>query len=264
MNEEKVIETKKLRKLSISEMIDETLLLMNQITIKEGRFDITFYLQKEASQSQSPPRNSEIKDKYVWCQENACAYLIFESNIELFGCYENMGVVYQMLLKEDYLEERKSLAFKGFQRIDQLAKSIDSKQAFGAMSFDPSLEKAWQAISEAVQRPFGSVSEDKIIYNTYRVDKDPKDEFIVLKIIGAIRRSKFMVADLTLNRGGVYWEAGFMYGLGRTVIHTMRKSDFDHKDTTTHFNLQQMNLILWEDEADLKQKLSNHIGATIV
>ena len=34
------------------------------------------------------------------------------------------------------------------------------------------------------------------------------------RIIAQIRASKFVVADFTRNRGGVYYEAGFALGLG--------------------------------------------------
>ena len=43
------------------------------------------------------------------------------------------------------------------------------------------------------------------------------------EIIAQIRRSRFMVCGLTGYRGGVYFEAGFAYGLGLDVIYTCRK-----------------------------------------
>ena len=42
-----------------------------------------------------------------------------------------------------------------------------------------------------------------------------------------IRKSKFLIADFTGQRGGVYYEAGFAYGLGLPVIWTCRKDWFD-------------------------------------
>jgi hypothetical protein len=42
-----------------------------------------------------------------------------------------------------------------------------------------------------------------------------------------IRRSRFVVADYTGQRNGVYFEAGFGLGLGLVVIPTCRADEVD-------------------------------------
>lgn len=70
---------------------------------------------------------------------------------------------------------------------------------------------------------------------------------------------KFVLADFTGHRGGVYYEAGFAQGLGLDVIWTCRS---DHVEEL-HFDIRQYNCITW-DQTDLnnfRQKIRNRIEA---
>ena len=91
-----------------------------------------------------------------------------------------------------------------------------------------------------------------------------------------------MVCDLTGYRGGVYFEAGFAYGLGLEVIYTCRKDwtkeeilrDGDGKEVKAlfdstdkeisirkegvHFDLAHRNRIDWEPD-----KLEEFRGETL-
>jgi len=93
-----------------------------------------------------------------------------------------------------------------------------------------------------------------------RIDLLQHNNKICDEIIAEIRRSSYLVADFTGNRGGVYFEAGFAYGLGIPVIWTIRK---DHLDDV-HFDTRQYNHIVYETEEELKEKLLNRIKATII
>ena len=69
----------------------------------------------------------------------------------------------------------------------------------------------------------------------------------------------FLVADFTHGeggaRGGVYFEAGFAYGLGIPVIYTCRADMVDK----LHFDTRQYAHILWERSEDLRDALRNRI-----
>jgi hypothetical protein len=54
------------------------------------------------------------------------------------------------------------------------------------------------------------------------------------EIISQIRRSKFLIADFTGHRGGVYFEAGLAMGLGLPVFWTCRRDDLDK----LHFDIR--------------------------
>jgi hypothetical protein len=89
------------------------------------------------------------------------------------------------------------------------------------------------------------------------------------EMISQIRKSRFMVADLTGYRGGVYWEAGFAEGIGIPVIYTCHEqwlnSNLDFKIEGVHFDLNHRNIILWNEKnlEDFKRKLTNRISAII-
>ena len=126
------------------------------------------------------------------------------------------------------------------------------RQGFIAMWFDDSVNEAWKAI-EAGIRSAG--------YNPRRIDQKEHNNDITDEIIAEIRKSKFLVADLTGHRNGVYFEAGFAKGLGLDVIWLCRKSD--EKDR--HFDIRQYNCIFWEADKlnELSKALKDRIEATL-
>jgi nucleoside 2-deoxyribosyltransferase len=145
------------------------------------------------------------------------------------------------------------LTLNGWNRIVELHRTPrNSNQAFIAMWFTPETQKAYddgieKAVSECGFKPI-------------RVDKLEHNNKICDVIVAEIRRSAFLVADFTGQRGGVYFEAGYAMGLGIPVIWLCHK---DHIDST-HFDTRQYNHIVWENETELHQRLLNRIRATII
>ena len=145
----------------------------------------------------------------------------------------------------------------GYSRIAEQATNIDSTQAFVAMWFNEETDKAYdQGIDPAI-RAAG--------FKPYRIDREYVFEKIDDKIIAEIRRSRFLVADMTHGnegaRGSVYFEAGFAHGLGIPVIYTCRDDMFEK----LHFDTRQYPHIGWEDSAvdSLRRDLENRIRALI-
>jgi nucleoside 2-deoxyribosyltransferase len=79
------------------------------------------------------------------------------------------------------------------------------------------------------------------------------------EIIAQIRRSRFVVADFTGHRAGVYFEAGFALGLNLPVIWSCRR---DHIDEL-HFDIRQFNCIDWTEPAELTDRLWKRIEAVV-
>lgn len=126
-----------------------------------------------------------------------------------------------------------------------------SDQAFVAMSFSPDLKEIWEgAIKQGIE---------KAGYKAYRVDSKPHSDRIDTKIMTEIKNSRFLVADVTHQRQGVYFEAGYALGLGLPVIWSCRKDDFKN----IHFDTRQYNHIRWEKKEDLQEELYNFICAII-
>ena len=131
------------------------------------------------------------------------------------------------------------------------ATGIASKTGFIAMSFDHSLDSAF---SEGIAPAISETG-----YQPLRVDKVLHNEKICDRIVVELRRSRFVVADVTMQRQGVYFEAGFAMALGLPVIWCCRNDDL--KDV--HFDTRQYNHIVWEQPADLRRQLADRIRATV-
>jgi hypothetical protein len=122
-------------------------------------------------------------------------------------------------------------------------------------------------------------------FKPYLVSRDPHDERIDNRILAQIRKSRFMIADFTGLRGGVYYEAGFAEGLGIPVMWSCNKSwetivpkcaepelstwpnkveDYAMKEKwwkMVHFDVRQLPFCLWSDGKDLEQQIVDWIGA---
>ena len=61
-----------------------------------------------------------------------------------------------------------------------------------------------------------------------------------------IRDSAFIIADLTHDNLGAYWEAGYAEGLGKPVIYICEKTKFE--ETKTHFDTNHCTTVMWTNE----------------
>jgi hypothetical protein len=142
-----------------------------------------------------------------------------------------------------------SITLNGWQHLARSGSG--SRSAFVAMSFDSTLTSAFSDGIEPALR--------EAAYEPLRVDRVHHNEKICDRIIAEIRRSRFVIADVTLQRQGVYFEAGFAMALGLPVIWCCRNDDLKN----VHFDTRQYNHIVWEKPSDLKQQLLDRIEATI-
>ena len=127
----------------------------------------------------------------------------------------------------------------------------ESKKAFVAMWFEPEMEKIYDGFIAKAIKDAG--------YNPIQIGRKEHNDDINDAIIGEIRNSKFIVADFTGNRGGVYYEAGFAYGLNIPVIYTCKKDQLKN----VHFDVNHRNIIDWKNGDDLYNKLLYKINSTI-
>jgi len=155
--------------------------------------------------------------------------------------------------KDSFKKVSITLLPEGFKRIDELQKnqSLNSKEVFVAMSFAENTKEVREAIRKAIQ---------DAKYTPIFLDEAQHNNQIVPEMLYQIRQSKFVVAEFTEHNEGAYYEAGYAAGLGKEVIHICRKDSFDKG---IHFDIKQINTIIWETEAELTRKLSMRIEATI-
>lgn len=140
----------------------------------------------------------------------------------------------------------------GWEYIENNKTDTTSKsQGFVAMSFDETMMPVYENAIEPAIKSAG--------YRPYRVDSIPHLERIDAKIIAEIKNSRFVVSEVTQQKAGVYYEAGFAHGLGIPVIWCVKRSDLKN----VHFDTRQYSHIVWEKESELEEQLSDFIFATI-
>jgi len=150
-------------------------------------------------------------------------------------------------------EQFRMISPKGWAYLDSLRQgNLQSQIGFIAMWFDESMNEARLAIEKGI-RVAG--------YEPLRIDQKQHNNKIDDEIVAAIRQSKFVVADFTKQRGGVYFEAGFARGLDLEVIWLCRQDELKE----VHFDTRQYNFIVWETDKlpELSKNLQNRIEATI-
>lgn len=132
-----------------------------------------------------------------------------------------------------------TLSFSGWGYYEGLAKgSVVYRKAFMAMKFgDPVLEQ--------VLRDFFKPAVKLAGFDLFKLDDVPKAGLIDDRLRVEIQSSDFLVADLTHDNLGAYWEAGYAEGLGKPVIYTCERSKFEA--TKTHFDTNHHLTIVWDD-----------------
>lgn len=137
---------------------------------------------------------------------------------------------------------------EGYARVDELQKySANGRNVLVAMSFHET-----QQLREAIRKGIADAG-----YVPIFIDEVQHNDFITPELLKYIKDSKFVVADLTHQNNGAYFEEGYAMGLGKPVIQLCRQG------VKLHFDIAQKNTIMWEKEDDIPQKLCNRIKATI-
>ena len=137
-----------------------------------------------------------------------------------------------------------NLSLDGWEKYEEEKRgSLDGNYGFIAMKFgDDELDKfVHDVVKPSIRRELSielvdlrDVAEAGIIDDIMRVK---------------IRDAKFVIADLTHDNHGAYWEAGYAEGLGKPVIYICENTKFE--DTGTHFDVNHCTTIPWsKDDAD--------------
>jgi len=230
----------------------------------------------ESLLSVATPSVAERATKVLIYINKLCIDLSYQFSLDIHNAHAWLGVSYSDNANELYylfrtflLDEVGYISFseamggnflqvqitpRGYEFLESLKHNhTDSQIGFCAMWFNESVLPIWTKAIEPAIKDAG--------YDPKRIDGHQHNNRIDDEIIAMLRRSKFVVADFTGQRGGVYFEAGFALGLGLQVIWTCKKSEL--KDV--HFDNRQYNFVLWEEEnlGEFKAALQNRIEATI-
>ncbi len=150
------------------------------------------------------------------------------------------------------------LTFSGWQLFEELKRGRStSRIAFMAMQFgDMELDQIYKDHFKIGVAATG--------FDLKRVDEGQPAGLIDDRLRVEIRQCRFLIADLTHQNRGAYWEAGFAEGLGKPVIYTCRKDVFENKDIGTHFDTNHHLTVIWEpsNPVDAVERLKATIRAT--
>lgn len=164
-------------------------------------------------------RPPEAEDGLQWLLQQV-------SNEGLFNCRETPDV-YSFVL-----------TMKGWDRFAELRRQAeDSYTAFMAMKFGDA------ELTALVDAHFRRAVE-QTGFKLHVLTDQQGAGLIDNQIRVGIRAAAFVIADLTHDNNGAYFEAGFAEGIGLPVIYTCEAKKF--KDRQTHFDTNHMVTVVWE------------------
>jgi len=138
-------------------------------------------------------------------------------------------------------EASPALSFAGWDHYEKLLRSGQVyRKAFMAMKFG---DTALDNVLENVLKPGAK----RAGFDLFKLNDRPKAGLIDNRMRVEIQASDFIVADLTHDNHGAYWEAGYAEGLGKPVIYLCEKSKFEQ--AKTHFDTNHHHTILWDAES---------------
>jgi hypothetical protein len=148
------------------------------------------------------------------------------------GTASASGVEYVVgdLAKQRLLDESRTgsnisirLTLTGWRHYEALKQGrAESRKAFMAMKFnDPELESMFNEVFRPAVK--------KTSYDLVSLATHPKAGLIDDHLRVEILTARFVLADLTHDNLGAYWEAGYAEGKGKPVIYTCRKDVFEEK-----------------------------------
>jgi len=146
-----------------------------------------------------------------------------------------------------------TLSFKGWDHYEELRRGgATYRKGFIAMKFgDTLLDKLLAEVLKPCAKQAG--------FELLRLDDTPKAGLIDDRLRVEIQSSDFLVADLTHDNAGAYWEAGYAEGLGKPVIYICEKEKFEAGKT--HFDTNHHLTIIWDK--DNLPKAGEDLKATI-
>ncbi len=146
------------------------------------------------------------------------------------------------------------LTIDGWRKVEDEINRLKSKQVFIAMSFDEKdMLYKYRSVVKEVCSQMG--------YDAYVISDFHHNDDIVDKILSEIKRSNFLIVDLTGQKQNAYFEAGYGMAQNKPVILTCRSNEIKK----VSFNLNHFNILLWKpNKMDLfKENLKDRIGATV-
>jgi len=217
---------------------------------------------------QRPPKPAEQANNLIlWLGNNAETYDEFLSlepvkDLSLIGSVTSVEFVWvtRHLIDSGTIEGTITsgdlsirLSFSGWEYFEELKRgALDSRKAFMAMEYgDEQLDSVVEDVFKPAVKQTG--------FGLFKLVDRPKAGLIDDRLRVEIRTSRFLIADLSHENAGAYWEAGYAEGLGKPVIYTCEKDKFEKQKT--HFDTNHHLTVLWH--ADNPSEAAEELKATI-
>jgi len=165
-----------------------------------------------------------------------------------------------------------TLTPKGINWLDRIrvTRRTEGNLVFVAMPYDDPYKDAFEP---GVRAACGALG-----YNAEPLYRDESNAMWMDRILSRIRESRFVVADISEHRGGVYLEAGYALGQNLPVIFTCKDERFGMAErvhapdapcvATTerpvaHSDAKNWTVVRWTTTDDLKGKVESRILRTV-
>jgi len=153
----------------------------------------------------------------------------------------------------------------GWDHIHSIQSSPSLDKCFIAMKYDD--EKKITGFFESITARI----ENKTSYKVVIMKDHSHSNIIEDEMKNEIRGSKFVIADLTQNSRGAYYEAGYAHGLGIPVIFTINraylndiKNDKNKKDQLIHFDTNHYVYKKWDYNSEAQDKFTDWLICRIL
>jgi hypothetical protein len=199
--------------------------------------NLVLWLAENADESPGKPIMVDEADPHLW------------STIGAIGRDDAHWVLWTLKaqgLIDGRLDMQKALVnltVEGWKRNEQLKRySVSSRFAFFARKFN----------NADLDQLFDTCLYPAVKETGYELRKATQRAGLIDAVIeDEIRRCRFVIADLSDDNAGAYWEAGLAEGLGKDVIYICRKSNPDGTEKATHFDTNHRQTVKWDlDETE--------------
>lgn len=167
----------------------------------------------------------------------------FDQFTAIFGAHNVLGArfIVEAMIEKNLLTRNghtAKLTFLGWELFNNLTRRTSSgHKGFMAMDFkNEDLSNIFNSNFKGAAHEAG--------FDLVRLDEHPQAGSIDERLRVEIRRSAFIISDLTDANPGAYWEAGFAEGLGKPVIYTCETNVFE--EIGTHFDTNHHYTIKWD------------------
>ena len=210
-------------------------------------------LVKIATETKEPGKNCRLSDLEYWLGATGA-----KSGYSIRALSEHLEDKGYLKYAPDMSGYTFTITISGWLKYENILKSVsDSTVAFMAMKFGD------EELNTVVNESFIPAVK-QTGFRLQNLNDEQGAGLIDDQLRVKIRRSRFVIADLTHGNNGAYWEAGMAEGLGRPVIYTCKKSVFDDKEKKPHFDTNHYNTVIWDSEnlKEAAKKLKATIRAT--